>query len=170
MAVIAVGLLGGFVAGLLNLFDTDSSLFEGDPPGWARIVGLVLLAVGLVVVFGGFVWLLRSGRYKRNAQSPLWALSWSRRWSLGRQVKGKAPVRDEDRPLLREVAEQMAGQRAHFVPFAGLIVTQFGQAFLQWAPFWSVMAAVLGIVGVLGLVATRRDERLAREFLRRHPA
>ncbi|WP_406040174.1 hypothetical protein OG799_30705 [Micromonospora sp. NBC_00898] len=103
LAVIAL------VAGLLVARGGSSVLFEeGEPPVWARILGLVLPGLGVIVEVAVLVWAVRSGRYRVGRQSPLWAVSWRRRRELAGQVRRGSVGSDAGLPLLQASARHMA--------------------------------------------------------------
>ncbi len=165
-AVIAA--LLGVLLPASGIFAEESRFWDGDPPDWAGVLGLVVCLTGLVGMVGGFWWLARSGYYRRNSRSRLWAESWSRRRHLVRQVRGTAAPRDEDRPLLPGVAEQLVDQPKFLLPFGGLTLIQVGQALLQWAPAFLLLAAIL-VVLLAGLaVSSFRGARQAEAFLAGH--
>ncbi|WP_433388178.1 hypothetical protein [Micromonospora sp. KLBMP9576] len=169
VGVALFGTLAG--AGLVALgieLDLDVPAW-GEAPGWATVLGLVLVGAGALVLFGGALYLVRTGRYRRNARSPLWGENRSRRRELVRQARGLLPVRDEDLPLVRRVAAQMDGQWAGWIPLSGVVLAQVGQAFVQWGPGWLALALLLAVAIGLPAALTARHERQARAFLRAHP-
>jgi hypothetical protein len=163
-AIAAGGLLGGFIAAT-DFFDGSAAFWGGEAPGWATAVGGVLSLGGVAVAVAGFWWLTRNGYYRRNVGSRLWAESWSRRRNLVRQVRGRIPPRDEDRPLLPQVAEQMTDGLRFLLPLCGLALMQVGQAFVQWAPGFVLLAAIfVGTMAAAG-VSAWRSARDAKAFL-----
>jgi protein-S-isoprenylcysteine O-methyltransferase Ste14 len=168
--VVAVALGVGIAAVVLvSLFGTtSSSAWEGEPPGWARVLGAVLAFVGLVVEISALIYAFRTGRYRASRDSRLWGLSLSHRQKLMRQVRrgGDAP---EDLPLLRHTAEQMAGQRWLIAFIGGLALMNAGSALMHWS--WAWLAFSTGIVSMVAvaLALTLRDARRGEAFLRAHP-
>lgn len=154
----------------ISLGGYESDVWHREPPGWVELLGMVLVAVGLVFEIGAIVCAIRSGRYRANRESRLWAVGWSRRRGLLRQVRRGDDVAAEDLPLLRDTAEQIAGQR-WFTPFlVGLVIANGGQALINFSPVWLTLFVVL--VASLPVVLARmlRDIRRAEAFLRTHPA
>ncbi|MEU8258714.1 hypothetical protein AB0C06_31135 [Micromonospora inaquosa] len=148
---------------------TDTAAFDGDPPRWASVLGVVLVLVGLSIGIGAVVWSVRSGRHRAARQSPLLTLSWSHRRRLGRQVRRGTQEAGEDPALLGETARQFAGLRWSAGLTTGLVVLSLGQALLRFAPFWAVLSAVLTVAGTVGVVLVLRDARRGEAFLRDHP-
>ncbi|WP_204291340.1 hypothetical protein [Micromonospora gifhornensis] len=151
-----------------NVLINDSRFWRGDGPDWAGSVGLLLCLPGLAWMGGCLWWLVRNGYYERHARTRRRARNWSHRRHLIRQVRGTAVRRDEDRPLLPLVAEDLIDQPKFLVPLYGLTLLQVGQVFRQWAPGF-VLIAVL-FVGVIAVVTvqSRRDARSAKVFLAEH--
>ncbi|MCZ7420184.1 MULTISPECIES: hypothetical protein [unclassified Micromonospora] len=170
VATMVASLVLGAALAASGVVAVDSDFWDGGPPGWAQVLGAVFTVGGLVFAVGGFWWLVRSGYYRRNARSVLWAQSWSRRRQLVRQVRGDAPYLDEDLRLLRRVAAQMVDQPGFLLPMAALSLVQVGQAFFQWAPAFVIIAAVITGGFAVAAVAVVRDARRARAFLAAEPA
>ncbi|MFI7078195.1 hypothetical protein ACIBO1_12990 [Micromonospora sp. NPDC049903] len=165
VAVIVLGALVGGGIAATGFFDGSATFWGGEAPGWATVVGAVLSLGGVAVAVAGFWWLTRNGYYRRNAGSRLWAESWSRRRNLVRQVRGNTLPRDEDRPLLPQVAEQMIDGLGFLLPLSGLALMQVGQAFFQWAPGFVLLAAIfVGTLTAAG-VSAWRSARDAKAFL-----
>ena len=162
---VALGvLLGGSVA--LGWLDMSSNR---EPPRWAHVLGLVLVAAGTIVVLCLLVLTFRSGRYRASRQSPLWSLSRSDRREVTQRVRRGGPVSEEDLPLLRHTATQLVGQRWLIPWFAGFVIMYLGQALLQWSRLWLAFLIVFGPLATVAVVQTIRDARRAEAFLRAHP-
>ncbi|MEU5906826.1 hypothetical protein ABZ780_20945 [Micromonospora sp. NPDC047467] len=147
----------------------DSRFWHGVRPDWAGVVGFLLCVAGVACLGGGAWWLMRNGYYRRNARARvLGAESWSRRRQLAQQVRGTASRRDEDRPLLPVVARHLIDQPKFLPPLCGLALFEVGQAFLQWAPFFVLIAAfIVGLLAVMAILSFR-GARQARAFLTEH--
>lgn len=163
--------VASFLVGLLQARGDSSFLFaDGEPPTWAGVVGVVLAVLGLLVEVAALVWAVRSGRYRAGRDSALWAVSWRRRRELARQVRRDVVHTDEELPLLRRTAGQMARQRWLVVLFAGLVTMQLGQALLQYSMVPLVLFLLPAVLFVPAGWQTLRDSRRAQVFLRAHPA
>ncbi|MFI6239019.1 hypothetical protein ACIBEF_03975 [Micromonospora sp. NPDC050795] len=147
----------------------NTGIFDGDPPGWASNLGLVLVILGVIVEVAAVVRAVRTGRYRAARRSPLLALSWSHRRRLARQVRHGKPEADEDPALLVETARQFAGQRWFVLLVAGLAMTSVGQAFLAFAPFFAVIGGLLLVIWAVLIVSVVRNARRGEAFLRAHP-
>ncbi|KAB1924687.1 hypothetical protein F8280_13130 [Micromonospora noduli] len=147
----------------------NTGIFDGDPPRWASNLGRVLLILGVIVEVAAVVWVVRTGRYRASRQSPLLALSWSRRRRLARQVRRGTPEADEDAALLVETARQFVEQRWFVVLVAGLAMTSVGQAFLGFAPFFAMIGGLLLVIWAVLTVSVLRNARRGEAFLRDHP-
>ncbi|MEV4718362.1 hypothetical protein AB0J94_14355 [Micromonospora noduli] len=147
----------------------NTGIFDGDPPRWASSLGRVLLILGVIVEVAAVVWVVRTGRYRASRQSPLLALSWSRRRRLARQVRRGTPEADEDAALLVETARQFVEQRWFVVLVAGLAMTSVGQAFLGFAPFFAMIGGLLLVIWAVLTVSVLRNARRGEAFLRDHP-
>lgn len=147
----------------------NTGIFDGDPPRWASNLGRVLVILGVIVEVAAVVWVVRTGRYRASRQSPLLALSWSRRRRLARQVRRGTPEADEDAALLVETARQFVEQRWFVVLVAGLAMTSVGQAFLGFAPFFAVIGGLLLVIWAVLTVSVLRNARRGEAFLRDHP-
>ncbi|MER7458997.1 hypothetical protein [Micromonospora sp. NPDC126480] len=168
LAVVVVTGVAGFALAASGVLDGVSHVIRGEPPAWAEIVGLVICVLGLAAAIAAFWYLVRSGIYRRNARSRLWAESWSRRRRLVRQVRGTAPYQPEELPLLQRTARQLIDQPKLLLPLAALGVLQTGQAFLQWSPYFAAVAGFLLVGLMVAGLAARRDVRRARAFLAEH--
>ncbi|MEW1587715.1 hypothetical protein AB0283_20030 [Micromonospora vinacea] len=147
----------------------NTGIFDGDPPGWASNLGLVLVILGVVIEVAAILWGVRTGRYRATRQSPLLTLSWSDRRRLERQVRRGTPEADQDPALLVETARQFAGQRWFVVLAAGLAVTSVGQIFVGFAPFHLMIGGLLLVIWVVLIVSVLRNARRGEAFLRDHP-
>ncbi|RAO23498.1 hypothetical protein MED15_01340 [Micromonospora noduli] len=147
----------------------NTGIFDGDPPRWASNLGRVLLILGVIVEVAAVVWVVRTGRYRASRQSPLLALSWSRRRRLARQVRRGTPEADEDAAFLVETARQFVEQRWFVVLVAGLAMTSVGQAFLGFAPFFAMIGGLLLVIWAVLTVSVLRNARRGEAFLRDHP-
>ncbi|MET8257571.1 hypothetical protein [Micromonospora sp. NPDC005205] len=147
----------------------NTGIFDGDPPGWASNLGLVLVILGVIVEVAAAVWVVRTGRYRSARHSPLIGLGWSRRRRLDRQVRRDAPEADEDPGLLVETARQFVNQRYFAVLCAGLLMTSVGQVFVGFAPFHAMIGGLLLVLWVVLIVSVVRNARRGEAFLRAHP-
>ncbi|MEU1397341.1 hypothetical protein ABZ403_14930 [Micromonospora zamorensis] len=166
--VLLPAVVGGLAVGVA-MGGENTGIFDGDPPGWASNLGLVLVIVGVVVEVAAVIWLVATGRYRSGRQSPLIGLSWSHRRRLARQVRRDAPEAGEDPALLAETARQFAGQRWFVVLVAGLVMTSVGQAFVGFAPFHALIGGLLLVIWVVLIVSVLRNARRGEAFLRNHP-
>lgn len=162
-ATVAFGALLGACAGL-GWYDMT---WEREPPRWADVLGMVLACTGLVSFFGVLIYGLRTKQFRANRNSPLWALSWSRRREVMRQVRRGGEVADEELPLLRHTAERLAAQRALLGLLASQVIMFAGQGLMRWSPTLLIVYVPLFAVAAPLIV---RDVRRAEEFLRTHPA
>jgi hypothetical protein len=153
----------------ISLGGYESDVWHREPPGWVEVLGMVLVAVGSVFEIGAIVYAIRSGRYRANRDSRLWAVGWSRQRELFRQVRRGGNMAADDLPLLRHAAEQLAGQRWLIVFFGGLLIINLGQAFIQWSPFHAVLLVVLVPLLPVAVASTLRNVRRGEAFLRAHP-
>ncbi|MCX4389156.1 hypothetical protein OG777_19805 [Micromonospora peucetia] len=169
---VGVALLGALAgAGLVALgigFDLDVPAW-GEPPGWATVLGAILVGAGAVTLVGGMLYLVGTGLYRRNARSPLWGENRARRRELVRQARGLLPVPDVDLPLVRRVAAQMDGQWTQWIPLSGVVLAQIGQVFIRWGPGWLALALLVTVASGLPAALIARHEGQARAFLRAHP-
>jgi hypothetical protein len=154
----------------ISLGGYESEVWHRDAPEWAEVLGMVLLVVGVVIEIGALVYAYRTGRYRADRDSRLWAVARSRRRQLVRQVRRGGDVAPEDLPLMRHTAEQMAGQR-WFAPFTvGLVILNGGQALINFSLAWLALSVVLAATCPVVLAQTLRDVRQGEAFLRAHPA
>ena len=161
-----VSLLVGLMAGGV----LPSSWRErGDPPAWMAVTGEVLLVLGLVLEIVALVRMVRSGSYRADRESRLWAVSPRRRRELVRAVRRGVVDSPDDLPWLRTTAEQLIRQR-RFVPlFGGLATMNLGQLLLSLAPIWFVLFGVTVVMFALACWQILRDAPRAEAFLREHP-
>ncbi|MEW2443615.1 hypothetical protein [Micromonospora marina] len=171
---IALGapLLGGMIGALIvgQVADEGWAAWSaGQPPEWARITGLVLIVLGVLVELGALVWAARRGRLRSSRRSPLWAMSMRKRSRLVKQVRRGEPASDADLPTLTVVARQMVDGGWWPVLAAGLVVFMLGQALAR-----STSGVALGVFGLAAAMFAlagwhvHRDARRAAEFLRQH--
>ncbi|MBU8857398.1 MULTISPECIES: hypothetical protein [unclassified Micromonospora] len=163
-------LLGGVIGALFvgQVADEGWAAWSaGQPPEWARITGLVLSVVGVLVELGALVWAARRGRLRSNRRSPLWAMSMRKRSRLVKQVRRGEPAPDADLPTLTVVARQMVDGGWWAVLAAGLVVFNLGQALARFTS--GVALAVFGLAAALFALTgwqVHRNARRAEEFLR----
>ncbi|MET9303165.1 hypothetical protein ABZX66_27975 [Micromonospora aurantiaca] len=161
-----VSLLVGLMAG--GAFPS-SWLERGDPPTWMTVTGGVLTVLGLVLEIVALVRMIRSGTYRADRESRLWAVSISRRRELARAVRRGVVDSPSDLPWLRTTAAQMIRQR-RFVPMIGGLVTMnLGQILLSLTPMWFVLFGVTGAMFAFACGQILRDAPRAEAFLREHP-
>lgn len=163
---VAFGALLGACAGL-GWYDLT---WQREPPRWADLLGLVLEAVGFVVEIVAVVYAIRTGRYRANRDSRLRSRSWSARRDVMRRVRRGGEVAEEELPLLRHTAQQLARHRWLIGMLAGLAIVYAGQALLHWSPLSLALFIVFAPLCAVGGALTLRDARRAEEFLRAHPA
>ncbi|WP_431942721.1 hypothetical protein [Micromonospora marina] len=147
-----------------------SWLERGDPPGWLEVTGLVLMVLGAVLEIGALVWMVRSGSYRADRESRLWAVSFRRRRDLARAVRRGVVDSADDLQWLRATAAQMVRQRRLVPLFGGLMTMNLGQLLLSLAPIWFVLFGVTGVGFALACWQILRDAPRAEAFLREHPA
>ncbi|WP_433535990.1 hypothetical protein ACQPZK_29380 [Micromonospora sp. CA-249363] len=162
------GLCGALTVGVA-LGSENTGVFDGDPPSWATNLGGFLLLAGLVIEIVTIVWLVRRGGSRADRTSTLWRLSWSRRWTLSRQVRRDDPAPGEDVVLLGETARAMIEQRRSSMILIGVMIMSVGQAFLTFAPFFTVTFALLALLAIWLYVFAILAARRAEVFLRTHP-
>ncbi|MGW5081904.1 hypothetical protein [Micromonospora echinospora] len=161
-----VSLLVGLMAG--GVFPS-TWLERGDPPAWMAVTGEVLVVLGLVLEIGALVVMVRSGSYRADRESRLWAVSLGRRRELTRAVRRGVVGSPDDLPWLRTAAAQLIRQR-RFVPlFGGLVTMNLGQVLLSLIPMWFVLFGVFGVMFTLACWQILRDATRAEAFLREHP-
>ncbi|WP_176730771.1 hypothetical protein [Micromonospora mirobrigensis] len=168
VGAVVVLAIAGFVIGAITGGDELPS-WRGNPPGWAENAGLALVGLGLLGEAGWFVYGYRSGRFKANRESRIWAVSWSRRRELAKQVRRDEPAAGEDPAVLRNVAEQMAGGRWLLGLYACMMLFFAGQALSRYSWFWTVLLLVMAALFVVAAVSIFRDARRAEAFLRHRP-
>ncbi|MFC0098243.1 hypothetical protein ACFFKH_11965 [Micromonospora marina] len=163
-------LLGGVIGALIVGQVADegwATRSAGQSPEWARITGIVLIVVGVLVELGALVWAARRGRLRSSRRSPLWAMSMRKRSRLVKQVRRGETAPDADLPTLTVVARQMVDGGWWAVLAAGLVVFNLGQV-LAW--FTSGVAlAIFGLAAALFALTgwrVHRDARRAEAFLR----
>ncbi|WP_433115990.1 hypothetical protein [Micromonospora sp. CA-246542] len=162
------GLCGALTVGVA-VGNENTGVFDGDPPSWATNLGGSLLLAGLAIEIVSIVWLVRHGGSRADRTSTLWRLSWSRRWSLSRQVRRDDPAPDEDVVLLGRTARAMIEQRRSSMILVGITIMSMGQAFLSFAPFFTVVFALLALLAICLYVFAIHGSRRAEVFLRTHP-
>ncbi|MFF5173992.1 hypothetical protein ACFY3U_15290 [Micromonospora sp. NPDC000089] len=171
LAFTGVGVLAGALGAIIAVTGGGDALFrEGDPPGWLRVLGWVIAAAGLIIEIVALVRLVRNGWYRRNRQSPLWAVRWVDRNAMIKRVRRGGPVTDQELPLLRRLAEGMRGQVSAIWIQVGLVIFFAGQAFTRFTWFWLGFATLMAALFAVAWWQMRRDARLADAFLRAHPA
>jgi hypothetical protein len=141
----------------------------GESPTWARVASAVLTLLALAVVVATVVRAIRGGLFRASRRSPLRLLSWAQRRRALRQIRGRAPLSEQDRPLVRRVAEQLSVQRPVLGLPVALILMQVGLALLRFPGPWAVASLVLVVLLGLAAVLMLRDIRSAEAFLRRDP-
>ncbi|MFI7072338.1 hypothetical protein [Micromonospora sediminicola] len=166
LAFALVSLLVGLTAG--GAFP-GSWLERGDPPGWVEVTGGVLAVLGLVLEIVGLVGLVRSGSYRADRESRLWAVSFRRRRELARAVRRGAVDSPDDLPWLRTAAAQMVRQRRQIPIIGGLVTLNLGQLLLSLAPMWFLLFGVTSVMFAIASWHILRDAPRAEAFLREHP-
>jgi hypothetical protein len=141
----------------------------GESPTWARVASAVLTLLALAVVIATVVRAIRGGLFKASRRSPLRLLSWAQRRRALRQIRGRAPLSEQDRPLVRRVAEQLSAQRPVLGLPVALILMQVGLALLRFPGPWALASLVLAVLLGLAAVLMLRDIRSAEAFLHRDP-
>ncbi|MBY8873120.1 hypothetical protein K7640_14890 [Micromonospora sp. PLK6-60] len=167
--MVGAGVLAGALFVLVLALTGGPALVKGsqDPPAWAETAGPVLMVVGLLAEVGVFVWAWRRGLLKANRRSRLWALPWSRRRELTRQVRRGTPAAGEDPVLLRHTAEQMVAARWYPGLLGCLLLMLAGQALSAFS--WFMLGTFLAAFACFGAAAVlmTRDARRAEAYLRR---
>ena len=137
-----------------------------DATGPLAWLGLTLLIAGLLIEIAAFFWAWRTGEWRVGFRSPLWAVSFSERRRIGKQVRGKAAHAPEETPFLIAVATTGLGLRWLFGVFAGVAVGQMGQLLIATGPrrWFSIILAVawLPIMATLHMVLRRTRANLTR--------
>ncbi|WBC12768.1 hypothetical protein O7600_16420 [Micromonospora sp. WMMA1998] len=161
-----VSLLVGLAAG--GAFP-GSWVERGDPPTGVAVTGAVLAVLGLVLEIVGLVGLVRSGSYRADRESRLWAVSFRRRRELVRAVRRGVVDSPDDLPFLRTAAAQMVRLRRQIPIIGGLVTLNLGQLLLSLAPMWFLLFGVTSVMFAIGSWQILRDAPRAEAFLRKHP-
>ncbi|WP_146765388.1 hypothetical protein [Micromonospora saelicesensis] len=170
MLVVLLSVLAAAVIVGAVVVGRDTGILDGDPPAWASTLGGVLQLAGLALTIATIVWLVRSGRFRADRGSSLRRLSPLDIRSLQQQVRRGAPQDDADFGLLRATAQMMINQSWYSLMLVGFVITSFGQALLKFTPLFAGLFAALAALGVGAVAFAFRDARLAKAFLRAHPA
>jgi predicted membrane channel-forming protein YqfA (hemolysin III family) len=166
----SVVILVAAVAILLVAVLLDRDEPDVDPALWRDIAGLVLSAVGLVVLIVGAVIGWRAGVWRGAWSQPAAVLSRAQRRSLLAQVRGHVPADATRLPLARSVAERMVLQRHLLLFWVGLMLQQVGRAISSTSLFDIAFVVVPVVLYSVATVLLTRDARRAERFLRQHPA
>lgn len=164
-AVLPIGVLTGVLLARYG----DSPLPGFEPPAWAGAAGLSLIVAGLMMEGVAIAFAVRSGRYRDNRRSPLWAMSGRQRRAVLRQIRRNAPAPDSDPAQLRAVARLMTQQRWYGFVVGGLVLVQLGLAVQNFSVPWLVLAAVAAVLLVTAGWLLLRDAARAATFLADHP-
>ncbi|RAO55750.1 hypothetical protein [Micromonospora saelicesensis] len=170
MLVVLLSVLAAAVIVGAVVVGRDTGILDGAPPAWANTLGGVLQLAGLALTIATIVWLVRSGRFRADRGSSLRRLSPLGIRSLQQQVRRGTPQDDADFGLLRATAQMMINQSWYSLMLVGFVITSFGQALLKFTPLFTGLFAVLAALGVGAVAFAFRDARLAKAFLRAHPA
>ncbi|PGH41299.1 hypothetical protein COO58_26050 [Micromonospora sp. WMMA1996] len=166
LAFALVSLLVGLMAG--GAFP-GSWVERGDPPTGVAVTGGVLAVLGLVLEIVGLVGLVRSGSYRADRESRLWAVSFRRRRELARAVRRGVVDSPDDLPFLRTAAAQMVRLRRQIPIIGGLVTLNLGQLLLSLAPMWFLLFGVTSVMFAFASWQILRDAPRAEAFLREHP-
>ncbi|WP_425695809.1 hypothetical protein [Micromonospora trifolii] len=164
LSILAVAIIVGAV-----VVGRDTGIVGGDPPAWATAIGGVLQLAGLTLAIATLVWLVRSGRFRADRESPLRRLHPSDTRSLQQQVRRGAPQDDADLGLLRAAARTMINQSWYPLMLVGFVISSFGQVLLKFTPLFAGLFAVLATLAVGAVAFSFRDARRATAFLCAHP-
>jgi hypothetical protein len=88
-----------------------------------QIVGqLIFGGVGAIVMVGGFVWALVTGRFVSAWRAVIGPLNWKERRSVRRQLAGKHPVEQSRLPVTIAIAHQNQRVTEALLPIYGGIL------------------------------------------------
>ncbi|GAA3770201.1 hypothetical protein [Micromonospora maritima] len=170
VGTVLVFALVSLLVGLLADRGFPSSWLErGDPPTAVAVTGVVFAVLGLVLEIVALVRMVRSGSYRADRESRLWAVSFRRRRELARAVRRGAVASPDELPWLRTAAAQMVRQRRLVPLFGGLVMLNLGQLLLSLAPMWFLLFGVTSVMFAIANWQILRDAPRAEAFLREHP-
>lgn len=135
---------------------------------WREVVGLVMIVVGVGIIV---VTLVRARRTAASGWgSPLRVLSSAQQRRVGRQLRGKAPVAEDEVAVLRSVAEVIRVQSKYLQPLmVGLAVSTVGQIVQSTSNVVIGSSAIALVVVGSALVLLLRSAPRMQSFLDDHP-
>jgi hypothetical protein len=140
-----------------------------DVAGWRQVAGLILIVVGIGFEVVTFVRARRTRAW--NWSSPTAVLSWRQRRRVGRQLRGKAPVLEDELVVLRAAAEFIGVQSRNTQPLVlGLVIMNVGQVVQSTSAFVTATSVVVLVVFAWVAVLLPRSVRQMGAFLDEHPA
>lgn len=142
---------------------------DGEVSSTRETLGILCSVVGLVLILGTLVWLVRSGRFRSGWRQSVFALDGRQRREIRRQIRGRRPVVAEQLPVARAQARETIRQAPSLLMLPGLTLTTSGPALSSGLPFQWFFAALVGVLAVVGVADGIRNARQAREFLAARP-
>lgn len=161
--VVGVSLLVAVAVLVAGLPDVD----VGSP---RELTAVVFIFIGLVLVgtgFGTWLWKLRRLSGPRDATL---LLDRAQRAELLGQIHGQLPVDPARLAVARNLAERLVHQRWLALGFAGLLLSQVGQALTAPSVWRAWTATALAVVMGAACVFAAWDARRGQRFLAVHPA
>jgi hypothetical protein len=143
---------------------------EPSVPVWQTVAGLVVAGAGLAVEIYFLVSLGRANRRLSVWRRAISVLSRQQRKELRAQIRGAAPIRPEQLPLARALAEQLLTQRSSVAVQGGLGVLWAGLWIMQPTLWRALLVGFYGLLMVTAWPIAQRDARRAQRFLEEHPA
>lgn len=163
-AAVVVGVVVGVVFGGRSAESTSA-----DVAGWRQVVGLVLIVAGIGFMVVTFVRARRTRAW--SWRSPIRVLSWRQRRRVGRQLRGKAPVTEDEMVVLRAAAQLIRVQSRNSQPLiVGFLVLNVGQIVQSTSGFVTGTSVVVLVVFAWVAVLLPRSVRQMGAFLDEHPA
>jgi len=130
-----------------------------------------LTAVGILLLLGGFLWSLLTGRYVTRWNAITSPLSRPERKTVRKQLAGKVPVDPDRLPLLLAIARQNQRITQGLVPlFAGLILLFVGITIGSTLPYAPYLSSVVGALLLVAFVQVAVVYASTARFIRTHNA
>lgn len=169
-----VGTLAAMVAGaaigLAYLSPRGVDRVRREIPSGQTALGTACAILGVILIIGTLIWMVRTGRFRSGWRSPAFALTWQQRRAVSRQIRGRGPVDDGALPVARAMARETVRQGPQLLlSLAGVLLVNFGNGLSSGSSFLYVMCAVVAVLLAVAVVAGQRDVRRARAFLAAHP-
>lgn len=169
IGLLAVGFVGGLVAGLLLPKATSVQADDAELP--ARFfVGVAVAGCGFVVVTAGLIWAKVTGRFITRWRAVWSPLNRKERASFLKQIKLKEPVDEQHLPIL--IAGAVQGRRSTLgvAPlYGGIVLLLTGSLILGTGAtfgFWIYLVCI-GLYVALAVVLIVAYRQIGR-FLERY--